>query len=115
MGFAASPDGAVGNDGLVEIKCPNTATHVDFLRTMRPKGEYVWQMMAQMECSGREWVDFVSFDDRLPEPLQYACVRVPRDPDMIARMVSEIQKFLRELDHLENDMIGRITALKGAA
>lgn len=104
IAFGASPDGLVGADGLVEIKCPNTATHVEFLRTGTPKGEYLWQMAAQMECAGRGWCDFVSFDDRLPEPLQYRRVRVMRDEAKIAEMMAGIRSFLDELDQLEIEM-----------
>lgn len=103
-GFAASPDGLVGDDGMVEIKCPNTATHVDFLRTGKPDGRYIWQMHAQMACAGREWCDFVSFDDRLPEPLQIKVVRVERDADKMAEMLAGVREFLSELDKLESEM-----------
>ena len=104
IAFGASPDGLVGADGLVEIKCPNTATHVEFLRTGAPKTEYLWQMAAQMECGGRAWCDFVSFDDRLPEPLQYRRVRIERDDKRIAEMMAGIRGFLDELEKLETEM-----------
>jgi len=99
--FGASPDGFVGNDGLIEIKCPNTAQHIDFITTKKPDGKYIWQMQAQMACTGRKWCDFVSFDDRLPERLQFDSVRVWRDDEKIAEMEAEIVKFLDELDALE--------------
>ncbi|WP_084764966.1 lambda exonuclease family protein [Tatumella sp. UCD-D_suzukii] len=60
--FGASPDGLVNDDGLIEIKCPNTATHIETMRTGKPKREYILQMHAQMMCTGRNWCDFVSFD-----------------------------------------------------
>lgn len=109
-GLGASPDGLVGDDGLLEIKCPNTATHIDFIRTGKPKAEYQWQMLCQMACTGRAWCDFVSYDDRLPPALQYHSVRMERDDSRIAEMVSEVTKFLRELDQLEQDMRGRMAA-----
>jgi putative phage-type endonuclease len=99
--FGASPDGFVGDDGLIEIKCPNTAQHIDFITTKKPDGKYIWQMQAQMACTGRKWCDFVSFDDRLPERLQFDSVRVWRDDEKIAEMEAEIVKFLDELDALE--------------
>lgn len=108
--FGASPDGLVGDDGLIEIKCPNTATHVDFLRTGKPDNKYQWQMLAQMACTGRDWCDFVSFDDRLPEPLQFYCIRFYRDDCRIKEMLTEIQKFLEELDLLEKEMQSRMVA-----
>lgn len=108
--FGASPDGLVGDDGLIEIKCPNTATHVDFLRTEKPQGKYQWQMLAQMACTGRKWCDFVSYDDRLPYPLNYHCVRFERDDIRINEMLVEIEKFLHELNELESEMLSRMAA-----
>lgn len=102
--FAASPDGLVGEDGLLEIKCPNTATHIDFLRTGKIDQKYKLQMMAQMLCTNRKWVDFVSYDDRLPAPLDYKCVRFEFDTDLAAEILTEIQKFLSELSGLELEM-----------
>lgn len=104
-GFGASPDGLCGDDGLVEIKVPNTATHVDFIRSHEPDGRYQWQMLAQMACTGRSWCDFVSFDDRLPEALQYRCMRFHRDDKRIAEMEAEIKAFLAELDQLVIEMM----------
>jgi len=101
IAFGASPDGLVGDDGLVEIKCPKTSTHVDFLLSGKPNKEYIWQMQAQMSCTGRDWCDFVSFDDRLPERLQYRRVRVMRDDGAISSMLSEIVVFLDEISRLE--------------
>ena len=60
----ASPDGLVGEDGLVEIKCPNTATHIDTLLTQTVPAKYITQMQFQMACTGRQWCDFVSFDPK---------------------------------------------------
>ena len=95
--FGASPDGLIGVDGLLEIKCPNTWTHLETLKTGRPKGEYFTQMQAQMACTGRKWCDFVSFDDRLPEDIAYFCTRVQRDDLFIGSMLAEIAIFLSEL------------------
>ena len=96
--FGASPDGLVGSDGLLEIKCPNTATHIDTLLTEAVPSKYVTQMQAQMACTGRAWCDFVSFDPRLPEDMQLWVKRVPRDADFIAQMEAEITAFLAELN-----------------
>ena len=103
--FIASPDGLCGDDGLVEIKCMNTANHVDFIRRKIPDGRYQWQMLAQMACTGREWCDFVSFDDRLPEPLQFRHIRFMRDNDRIKEMEIEVGKFLEELERLTDEMM----------
>jgi len=102
--FAASPDGLVGDDGLLEIKCPNTAQHVEFLRTGKIDDGYQTQMLAQMLCTGRKWCDFVSFDDRMPEALQYKCVRFHFDAKDAGEMVTEITVFLKELDELVAEM-----------
>jgi putative phage-type endonuclease len=107
-GFAASPDGLVGDDGMIEIKCPNTATHVSFLETLTPDGKYQWQMLAQMVCTGRQWCDFVSFDDRLPGSLQMASVRFERDEKRISEMLDGVTSFLKELDDLEARMRARM-------
>ena len=109
-GFGASPDGLAGADGLVEIKCPNTAAHIAVIQSGKHDAQYEWQMLAQMACSGREWVDFVSFDDRLPEELQYVCFRYHRDEARIREMEAEVKDFLEELAALEADMRGRMAA-----
>jgi putative phage-type endonuclease len=97
----ASPDGLVGDSGLVEIKCPNTATHLATVRSGKVPGKYITQMMWQMACTDREWCDFVSYDPRICgelEPLQMFVQRVERDNDLIAEIEIEIAKFLDELD-----------------
>ena len=100
----ASPDGLVGEDGLIEIKCPNTATHLEFLRTKTPKPEYLLQMLWQMACTGRKWCDFVSYDDRLKEHLSFQMVRINRDDERIQEIEEEVQKFLHELDEQIADL-----------
>jgi hypothetical protein len=94
----ASPDGLVGNDGLVEIKAPQTATHLDTLLGGVIPDRYVVQMQWQMACTGREWCDFVSFDPRLPPAMRLYVERVPRDVSRILELESEVAAFLREID-----------------
>jgi len=106
--FAASPDGLISTDGVLEIKVPNTAQHVDFLRTKKPDGKYQWQMLAQMACAGRDYAHFVSWDNRLPEPLQLSWVEFKRDSSRIDEMLTEICAFLKELDALESEMRNRM-------
>jgi putative phage-type endonuclease len=101
----ASPDRLVGNDGLVEIKCPNTATHIDTLLDDFVPRDYVLQIQWQLACTGRQWCDFVSFDPRLPERLRLFIARVNRDPEKIAELEKEVRLFLRELE-------GKIAALE---
>ena len=101
----ASPDGLVGTDGLLEIKCPNTATHIETLISKVVPGKYNTQMQFQMACTGRQWCDFVSFDNRLPEMFQLFVTRVPRDEVFIRLIESEIIQFLAELDDKINKLM----------
>jgi putative phage-type endonuclease len=101
----ASPDGLVGDDGLIEIKCPNTATHIETLLSQTVPGKYNTQMQFQMACTGRQWCDFVSFDNRLPEELQLFVTRVPRDEVFIRLIEAEIVQFLAELDDKINKLM----------
>lgn len=94
----ASPDGLIGEDGLIEIKCPFTATHIESLMGQTAPSKYVPQMMWQMACTGRKWCDFVSFDPRMPEDMQLFICRVHRDENVIIELEREIEKFLFELD-----------------
>ncbi len=94
----ASPDGFVGIDGLVEIKCPNTATHIDTLLCRSAPSKYITQMQWQMACTRRAWCDFVSFDPRLPADMQVFVARVFRDDLFIAELEEEVCKFLSEVD-----------------
>jgi putative phage-type endonuclease len=94
----ASPDGLVGADGMVEIKCPTTATHLKTLLTGKIAVEYVDQMQMQMAVCGRRWVDFVSYDKRLPEPMRLFVHRVPRDDKLIASIELQVTQFLIDLD-----------------
>lgn len=106
-GTHASPDGLVGDDGMVEIKCPNTATHVETLLGDEIAGKYVTQMQWQMACTGRKWCDFVSFDPRLPESMALFVKRVHRDDKRIAELETEASAFLAELDGKVADLLRR--------
>jgi putative phage-type endonuclease len=99
----ASPDG-FAEEGLVEIKCPNTATHLEYIFDGKPPQKYVTQMQWQMACAGKPWCDFVSYDPRLPERLQLLVVRVPRDDDYIKMLEQEVTTFLQELDDKLNKL-----------
>ena len=97
---AASPDGLVGLDGLLEIKCPKTPTHLEYMEKGAIPGHYQLQMLWQMACTGRQWVDFATFDPRLPEELQLFVMRFPRDQTRIDAIESEVQKFWNEIDEI---------------
>jgi putative phage-type endonuclease len=94
----ASPDGLVGEDGLLELKCPNTATHIETLLLGQIPDKYVKQMQFQMACTGRQWCDFASFDPRLPENMRLFVKRVERDAAAIAEIEAEVASFLAEVD-----------------
>jgi putative phage-type endonuclease len=105
-GFGCSPDGIVG-EGLIEIKCPNTATHIETVLENKAPSKYIPQMQAQMACTGAKWCDFVSFDPRVPEDLQLFVVRVERDQEYIDSMEVEVKQFLSEVLDLFNQLKAR--------
>ena len=94
----ASPDGLIGTDGMVEVKCPNTATHIDTLLGQEIPGKYITQMQWQMACAGRAWCDFVSYDPRLPESMRLLRLRVSRNDALIASLEKDVTEFLSDLD-----------------
>jgi putative phage-type endonuclease len=94
----ASPDGLVGDVGLIEIKCPNTATHIDTVLSDKVPSKYITQMQWQMACTQRKWCDFVSFDPRMPEGLQLFIQRVDFDAEYVKMLEAEITGFLAELE-----------------
>lgn len=94
----ASPDGLVGDDGLVEIKCPNTATHIDTLLKRTVPEKYILQMQWQMVCTGRQWCDFVSYDPRMPENLRMFVKRIDRSDAVISDLEDKVRAFLAEVD-----------------
>ena len=93
----ASPDGLVGDDGLIEIKCPNTATHIETLINNTIDNRYVLQMQWQMACTDRKWCDFVSFDPRMPEALQMKIIRVNFNEMLVADLENQVEQFLNEV------------------
>jgi putative phage-type endonuclease len=105
-GFGCSPDGLVGDKGLLEIKCPNSATHWEYFKSKEPPKKYFIQMQAQLAVTGREWCDFVSFDPRMPERSQLLVVNVPRDNEFIVYMEAEIKQFLDEVEAEVQQMKG---------
>jgi putative phage-type endonuclease len=100
----ASPDGYVAGDGLVEVKCPLTATHLDTLLGASIAGGHVAQMQWQMACTGRLWCDYVSYDPRLPPRMQLYVKRVPRDLSHILELEDAVATFLAEIDQRVRDL-----------
>lgn len=105
--FGVSPDGLVGEDGLVSFKCPNSSTHIDTLQGAPIDPDYVKQMLAEMACTGRQWCDFVSFDPRMPADMQIDIRRVHRESVVIAELEIEVRKFLAEVDETVAGLIKR--------
>jgi hypothetical protein len=98
--LGVSPDRLVGDGGLVEVKCPNTSTHVQYLINQEVPIKYYNQMQCQLWVTNRAWCDFVSYDPRLPVRKQLLIIRVNRDEKLIALMQEEVHKFLGEVENL---------------
>lgn len=107
----ASPDGLIGSNGLIEIKCPDTKTHIETLLSRKAPSKYIPQMQWQMACTDRAWCDFASFDPRLPSDLQLFVIRVDRDEKLISEYESEVVRFLGEVD----EILDQLTHLRKAA
>lgn len=105
--FGASPDGLVGDNGLIEIKCPNSATHLRTVMTGHIDRKYILQMQTQMACTGREWCDFVSYDPRCPSNLQIWRKRIPANKRMITDIEEKTSAFLDEVE----DTVMKLTAI----
>ena len=104
---AASPDGVVNGEGLIEIKCPGTTTHLrTMLDGMIPE-KYLPQINWQMACTGAKWCDFVSFDPRLPDEYQLFIIRLMRDENAIAACEDSALKFLGEVDAMLAKLEGK--------
>lgn len=104
VNFGCSPDGLVGDDGLIEIKCPNTATHIDYVMQDKVPTKYIPQIQCQLAVTGRKWCDFVSFDPRLPDGLQILIVRLDRDDEYIEKLEARVVKFLDEVNSAVNGL-----------
>jgi putative phage-type endonuclease len=94
----ASPDGLVGEDGLLEVKCPITATHIDTVLGRTIPAKYAAQIQWQLAVTSRLWCDFVSYDPRLPADLRLFVRRVDRDEQVIGELEREVSGFLAEVD-----------------
>lgn len=96
-----SPDGMIGDDGIIEIKCPNTNTHIETVLSGKMPTKHKPQVQGQLWATGRKWCDFVSFDPRVPTN-QLFIVRVNRDDEYIATLEASIDKFVSELTSIIN-------------
>lgn len=111
----ASPDGLVGEDGLVEIKCPNTATHIDTLLAEQIPRKYALQMQWQMICTNRDWCDFVSYDPRLPGEMSLYIHRMNYDSELADALELEVFTFLEEIDQTVDELRSRYPSIQQIA
>jgi len=111
----ASPDGHVDDDGSLEVKCPNTNTHIDTLLGGEIPGKYVLQIQWQLACSGRKWADFISFDPRMPESMRLFVRRMERNDAMIADLEAKVSAFLAEVEATVTDLRTKYEPAKEAA
>lgn len=109
-GLAASPDGLVGDVGGLEIKCPNTATHIQVLLSGNVDRKYIIQMHVGMMCAGREWWDYVDYDPRLPGELSFFMKRFYLDKELASEIAQEVEIFNTELEHMESDLRERMAS-----
>ena len=105
----ASPDGLVGDEGMAEIKCPESTTHLTWMEAGRLPPEHIAQIQGQMAVCGRQWVDFVSYDPRFPPGLQLFVVRVNRDEAYIKDLETEVRVFLAGVDAMIERLLKRKT------
>ena len=104
----ASPDGMVGDDGILEIKCPMGSTHTETLMTQDVPSRYIPQIQFQLLCTGRKWCDFVSYNPMFPQHLQVFVKRVEADTVYQKELESEVKQFLEEVD----DVINKLKEIK---
>jgi hypothetical protein len=104
--FGCSPDGFVGDDGLLQIKCPTTFTHLTWMMAQTVPLEHMPQMLAEMSCTGRSWCDFMSYDPRLPAPLQRFICRYERNEQFVSTIEAEVVKFNSEIANYISQLPG---------
>ena len=102
--FGASPDGFVDKDGLIEIKCPNSTTHIEWFLAGKVPSTHKNQMIAQLVCTGRTWCDFVSFDPRVGEDIELFVVRFEPTAKEREELEKDVTEFLAEVDEMEDQL-----------
>lgn len=103
----ASPDRLVGSDGLLEIKCPATHTHITTLLGAPIDPDYIKQMAWQMACTGRAWCDWVSYDPRLPEDMRLEVRRVHRDDTLISEITAAVVEFMADVNATSDALLAK--------
>jgi putative phage-type endonuclease len=107
--FGASPDGLIGDDGLIEIKCPETATHIEWVINGTVPEKHVPQMLAQLAVTGRKWCDFVSYDPRLPTGYNLFIRRFEPSPGEIEALEAQVFSFLGTVNYTMKKLTEVIT------
>jgi putative phage-type endonuclease len=102
----ASPDGLIYPDGIVEIKCPESTTHLETLLHRKLDDKYNWQIQWQLACTQRAWCDFVSYDPRYKPAMQLFIARVARNDELIKLMQLEVRSFLNDVENLISQLTG---------
>ena len=110
-----SPDGLVGDDGLIEIKCPTESTHLETLLGAPVPQKYLYQTMWQMACTGRAWCDFVSYHPAFPETMRLHIRRIKRDDKLISELENGAKVFLSEVDETLAKLIAKFPSMKAEA
>ena len=100
-----SPDGLIGEDGLLEAKCPNTTTQLKRALSDDYSADYKAQIQMQLWVTEREWCDFLSFDPRLDCEAGYLQQRVFRDEEYIEEMKTKVYAFVEKM----NEIIEQLT------
>lgn len=103
-GTHASPDGLVNSDGLVEIKAPQPAAHLETILSQQIPDKYVVQALWQMACTGRKWCDYCSYNPDFPENMRLFIKRIPRDDKRIMEIEFSVRSFLEELEEKLEDL-----------
>ena len=99
-----SPDGMVGDDGLIEIKVPRIATHIEYVLNDSVPAKYIKQLQWQMAVSGRKWNDFISYCPELPDHMQLFIIRADRDDALISEMEKAVITFLASVELMMADL-----------
>lgn len=104
--YGDSPDGLVNQDGVIEIKSVTAAVHYATLKRGSFDPAYRWQLVGHLDCTGREWVDFVSYCSDFPADHQLIVYRQTRDDfnDELQRLHERREKFLALVSHIENEL-----------
>jgi putative phage-type endonuclease len=108
----ASPDGLIGDDGMLELKCPESTTHMEWMEGGKAPSEHIPQIQGQLAVTGRQWVDFASYDPRFPDGLQLFIVRVMRDDAYIQELEAGVMGFLSEVDSMIVKLLGRANGVR---